>query len=62
MGDKLPGDIKPDEYDWFCFLIYNCEINKIGGNNISASIFGACSISLPPIIMFGSKEIKDKVL
>lgn len=32
MGDKLPGDIKPDEFDIFHLLISNDLITKTGAS------------------------------
>jgi alkylation response protein AidB-like acyl-CoA dehydrogenase len=59
---KLPGGIKPEEFDYFHELIAHQETARIGAPGFADSISSGYSIGLPPIFNFGSPALKAKVV
>jgi len=60
-GSYVAGGIRPDEFDAFHGLVFQDELCKTG-SYVSASGWGAgLSIGLPPVLAFGSKELKERV-
>jgi len=60
-GDYLIGDVKPEEYDWFHYLITMTETAKIGHIGFLWGVFGGVNIGLPPVINFGSRYLKNLI-
>ncbi|KAI8877387.1 acyl-CoA dehydrogenase NM domain-like protein [Backusella circina FSU 941] len=61
-GLKLPGDIKPEEFDYFHELIAHQETARLGTPGFADAISSGYSIGLPPIFNFGSPALKAKVV
>jgi len=57
----LIGGIRPEEYDHFHELIIVDEVARAGSGGILWALFGGLAIGLPPILLFGSKYLQDKV-
>lgn len=55
MGKILPGNIKPEEFDWFHCIIGYDSCLKIGASSFIALAIGSYGIALPPILNFGSE-------
>jgi len=58
---KLPGGIKPEEFDQFHELILTDEIARCGSGGVMWGVSGGLSIGLPPILNYGSTQLKDRV-
>ncbi|KAI8388191.1 acyl-CoA dehydrogenase/oxidase [Radiomyces spectabilis] len=61
-GLKLPGGIKPEEFDYFHELIAHQETARIGTPGFADGISSGYSIGLPPIFNFGSAALKQRVV
>eukprot|EP01127_Copromyxa_protea_P002845 TRINITY_DN12779_c0_g1_i1.p1 TRINITY_DN12779_c0_g1~~TRINITY_DN12779_c0_g1_i1.p1 ORF type:complete len:541 (+),score=167.05 TRINITY_DN12779_c0_g1_i1:146-1624(+) len=60
-GSYIAGGVKPEEFDAFHELILQEELCRTG-SYVSANGWAAgLSIGLPPVLFFGSKELKEKV-
>lgn len=59
---KIPGGIKPEEFDWFHYKILLEEFSKIAPSGASGATLGGLGIGLPPILHFGSDEMKKRVV
>lgn len=59
---NLPGNIKPEEYDWFHYKILLDELSKCAPSGASGGVLGALGIGLPPVIHFGSDEMKKRIV
>jgi alkylation response protein AidB-like acyl-CoA dehydrogenase len=57
----LPAGIKPSEWDCFHEMICVDEIARCGSGGLLWGLQGGLSIGLPPVLLFGSKELQDKV-
>ena len=57
----IAGGVKPEEFDPFHELILIDEIAHAGSGGILWGLFGGLAIGLPPILLFGSKYLQDKV-
>lgn len=60
-GTHIAGGVKPEEFDAFHELIMIDEIGRCGSGGVMWALFGGLSIGLPPVLLFGSKYLKDKV-
>lgn len=54
------GGTPPPDYDAFHELILFDEIARSGAGGVVAGLILVPAISIPPIIRFGSKELKDR--
>merc|ERR1719421_547023 len=61
LGIRIPGDVKPEEFDYFHELIAHQEIARIGLPGFIDGLFTGVLISLPAIFHFGSEEMKKTV-
>lgn len=59
---KLPAGLHPDEWDPFHSMIIADELMRCGFLGVVWSLGGGNSIGGPPIIRFGSKQLKDEIL
>ncbi|KAG0171553.1 hypothetical protein DFQ28_000810 [Apophysomyces sp. BC1034] len=59
---KLPGGIKPEEFDYFHELIAHQETARIGTPGFADGISSGYSIGLPPIFNFGPPKLQQKVV
>ncbi|KAI8812808.1 putative acyl-CoA dehydrogenase [Cladochytrium replicatum] len=57
-----PCGIKPEEWDVFHELVLGDELSRIGSAGIGASFSLGPSIALPPVVHFGSPQMKKKVV
>eukprot|EP00357_Protocruzia_adherens_P002413 CAMPEP_0115044440 /NCGR_PEP_ID=MMETSP0216-20121206/47484_1 /TAXON_ID=223996 /ORGANISM="Protocruzia adherens, Strain Boccale" /LENGTH=527 /DNA_ID=CAMNT_0002426989 /DNA_START=25 /DNA_END=1608 /DNA_ORIENTATION=- len=62
FGNKLPGGIKPEEYDWHHWVIGINEVCKAGSLGFIWGVFTGVNIGLPPVLNFASDELKDRVV
>lgn len=58
----LPGNIKPEDYDWFHYLILMDELSRSGSSGATGATLGGLGIGLPPILHFGSDEMKKRIV
>lgn len=56
------GVLKVADFDYFHFAIYVSEIRRIGVHGFSSSLVTGMSYGLPPIITYGSEELKARVV
>uniref|UniRef100_A0A0G4FF44 Cytochrome b5 heme-binding domain-containing protein n=1 Tax=Chromera velia CCMP2878 TaxID=1169474 RepID=A0A0G4FF44_9ALVE len=61
-GTKIAGGIKPEEFDAFHWGIIVDEICRAGSGGLTWGLFGGLSIGLPPVLYWGSKSLKDRVV
>eukprot|EP01080_Neovahlkampfia_damariscottae_P000963 gene963-9870_t len=62
VGDKIPGGVKPEEWDSFHELILFDEFSRSGSGGLVWGLLEGIGIGLPPIINFGSDYLKEKVV
>ncbi|CDH50947.1 acyl-dehydrogenase [Lichtheimia corymbifera JMRC:FSU:9682] len=58
----LPAGVKPEEFDAFHRLIVVDELCRCGSGGVVWALIGGLGIGLPPVIHFGSDELKRKVV
>ncbi|KAG1401530.1 hypothetical protein G6F60_006324 [Rhizopus arrhizus] len=58
----LPGNIKHEDFDAFHSLIVTDEISRCASGGVTWGLMGGLGIGLPPIIHFGSRYLKNKVI
>ena len=58
---QLVGDIDPSQFDVFHEMIGTEELSRVGSGGLAWGLFGGLSIGLPPILHFGSNELKDRI-
>lgn len=61
LGIKIPGDVAPEDFDYFHELIAHQEIARLGLPGYIDGFFTGVLISLPAIFHFGSEEMKKTV-
>ncbi|KAI9029866.1 acyl-CoA dehydrogenase/oxidase [Phycomyces nitens] len=61
-GLKLPGGVKPEEFNYFHELIAHQETARMGTPGYSDGVSSGYSIGLPPVLYFGSPALKAKVV
>jgi len=62
QGFSLPGGVKPEEFDYFHELISHEESTGMGLPGYQDSIATGMIIGLPPVLHFGSKKLKERVV
>eukprot|EP00357_Protocruzia_adherens_P002456 CAMPEP_0115013626 /NCGR_PEP_ID=MMETSP0216-20121206/25531_1 /TAXON_ID=223996 /ORGANISM="Protocruzia adherens, Strain Boccale" /LENGTH=534 /DNA_ID=CAMNT_0002383083 /DNA_START=196 /DNA_END=1800 /DNA_ORIENTATION=+ len=62
FGNVLPGGITAEEFDWLHYSILITESMRTGSVAMLWSIYGGLGIGLPPVLNFGSKYLKQKVV
>jgi len=60
-GQYIMGGVRPEEYDYFHELIIMDEVARTGSGGVLWALFAGLSIGLPPILLFGSKYLQEKV-
>lgn len=60
-GLKLPGGVKPEEFDYFHELIVHEENARTGYPGFNDGLGAGLVIGMPPVLNFGSYELKAKV-
>ncbi|KAJ7621209.1 acyl-CoA dehydrogenase/oxidase [Roridomyces roridus] len=58
----LNGTVTPEEFDYFHELIINTELARFGGRGFVDGILAGAVIGLPPVMNFGSPELKARVI
>ncbi|THG95719.1 hypothetical protein EW145_g7910 [Phellinidium pouzarii] len=62
-GRKLfNGIVTPEEFDYFHELIITQEVVRVGQRGYGDGLMGGQVIGLPPVLNFGSPELKAKVV
>lgn len=61
-GTNVVGGIKPEEYDVFHTFIIFDELSRCGSGGFLWGLLGGIGIGLPPVVNFGSEELKDRVV
>jgi hypothetical protein len=56
VGDKIIGDVKPEEFDFFHKLIITDEISRCGSEGLGTYL-AITGIGLPPVTYFVNKII-----
>jgi alkylation response protein AidB-like acyl-CoA dehydrogenase/predicted heme/steroid binding protein len=57
-----PFGVEPEEMDYFHELIFIDELSRCGSGGVLWGISGGLSIGLPPVLHFGSEELKQEVV
>ncbi|KAG8765928.1 hypothetical protein FRC15_006690, partial [Serendipita sp. 397] len=58
----MDGIVKPEEFDYFHEMIITQELVRCGARGYGDGMLGGMVIGLPPVMNFGSEELKKKVL
>ena len=61
-GSTLPGGISPEEFTHFHELAAVQELYSIGSGGVSDGLGVGATIGLPPVIYFGQKELKKRIV
>lgn len=61
-GDYVAGGIQPEELDAFHEMILVDELSRCGAGGVVWAIMGGLGIGMPPVVNFGSQELKDRVV
>ncbi|KAI9457128.1 peroxisomal acyl-CoA-dehydrogenase [Russula earlei] len=56
------GLVKPEEFDYFHELIITQEMIRTGARGYADGLLGGLVIGLPPILNFGTSELKAKIV
>ncbi|KAI8390848.1 acyl-CoA dehydrogenase/oxidase [Radiomyces spectabilis] len=62
MPYPLPGGLKPEEFDPFHHVIVVDELSRCASGGVTWGMIGGLGIGLPPILHFGSEELKQRVV
>ncbi|KAI9012669.1 acyl-CoA dehydrogenase/oxidase [Phycomyces nitens] len=62
MPYPLPSGIQANEFDIFHEFICVDEIARCGSGGFLWALMGGLGIGLPPVINFGSKELKERIV
>ncbi|KZV64424.1 acyl-CoA dehydrogenase NM domain-like protein [Peniophora sp. CONT] len=58
----MGGVVKPEEFDYFHELIITQELSRSGARGFADGLQGGMVIGLPPVLNFGSDELKAKIV
>ncbi|KAH7907014.1 acyl-CoA dehydrogenase/oxidase [Hygrophoropsis aurantiaca] len=58
----MNGIVKPEQFDYFHELIITQEIVRCGARGYGDGLLGGKVIGLPPVLNFGSDELKAKII
>lgn len=62
MKYPLPAGLKPEEFDIFHEFVCVDEVARCGSGGFIWALSGGLGIGLPPVMNFGSEEMKQKVV
>ncbi|KAF9426462.1 hypothetical protein BGZ94_006489 [Podila epigama] len=54
--------VPPEEFDAFHSFVISDELSRCGSGGVLWGLFGGLGIGLPPIIKFGSEELKHRIV
>ncbi|THV03201.1 acyl-CoA dehydrogenase NM domain-like protein [Dendrothele bispora CBS 962.96] len=58
----MGGIVKPEEFDYFHELIITQELSRCGARGYGDGLLGGKVIGLPPVLNFGSEELKARIV
>ncbi|KAG7089734.1 hypothetical protein E1B28_011388 [Marasmius oreades] len=58
----MKGLVKPEQFDYFHEMIITQELTRFGARGYGDGLLGGKVIGLPPVLNFGSEELKAKVV
>ena len=61
-GRKLFADVKGEEFDYFHELVITQELVRMGARGFGDGLQGGMVIGLPPIMNFGSDDLKKEIV
>ncbi|KAJ9467177.1 Cyclohexane-1-carbonyl-CoA dehydrogenase [Diplonema papillatum] len=61
QGIKLPGGVKPEEFDYFHELILHDQMIRLSAPGFAAGLGDGYAIGLPPVLHFAKKALRDEV-
>lgn len=61
-GFTLPGGVKPEEFDYFHEMIAHEEMSRLATPGWNDGLGAGMVIGLPPVIHFGTNEVRAKVV
>ena len=61
-GPAVLGVVDPKEFDYFHWLILYDELSRCGSGGICWGLCGGLAIGLPPVLHFGSEDLKRRVV
>mmetsp|Transcript_100814 Transcript_100814/g.252741 ORF Transcript_100814/g.252741 Transcript_100814/m.252741 type:complete len:517 (-) Transcript_100814:110-1660(-) len=61
LGIRIPGDVPPEEFDYFHEMLVHQEISRLGRPGFIDSLGAGWLISAPAVYAFGSEEVKRTV-
>ncbi|KAF5010940.1 hypothetical protein FDECE_2903 [Fusarium decemcellulare] len=59
---ELLGGLRIDQFDYFHFAIYISEMRRLGIGGPASSLSTGMAYGMPPIITYGSEELKQRLL
>lgn len=62
LGRKLFADVKPEEFNYFHELVITQELVRMGARGFGDGLQGGMVIGLPPIMNFGSDDLKKEII
>ncbi|KAI8805442.1 acyl-CoA dehydrogenase/oxidase [Cladochytrium replicatum] len=60
-GLKLPGDVKPEEFDYFHEAVIHEEYARAACRGFADGVGGGFVIGLPPVLRFGQPALQQRV-
>ncbi|XP_006459340.1 hypothetical protein AGABI2DRAFT_201485 [Agaricus bisporus var. bisporus H97] len=60
--ELMGGIVKPEQFDYFHEMIITQELGRAGKRGYADGLMAGSLIGLPPVLNFGSEEIKKKVI
>ncbi|KAI9000561.1 acyl-CoA dehydrogenase [Trametes punicea] len=58
----MGGIVSPEEFDYFHELVVSQEITRCAGRGYGDGLMSGCVIGLPPVLNFGSPELKARIV
>ncbi|KAI0635680.1 acyl-CoA dehydrogenase [Trametes polyzona] len=58
----MNGIVTPEEFDYFHELLISQEITRCGARGYGDGLMSGCVIGLPPVLNFGSPELKARIV
>ena len=60
--DKRVKSVSPEEWDHFHELIFTDELSRCGSGGVVWNLLGGFGIGCPPVVRFGSEELKKRII